>query len=478
MSDIYRYISNNYHAFSMKSRGKCLVSYETLYKELCSIIFDLFKARQFVVSDIPKLIFINTAERKSKYIVTNDEHYILLDLHQVMECAWGSLVATCIDGDILTVVNAGSGSLFLYSSNENILKAKICNCYNLADLCFSTGYVDAAIKNLCSIIMIHEDINSNNLVDLIFQEEFLCEAKIIGEFIYLHELTHYFIEQNQKSISGTKKFEKLINLIRLKYESGVLSKEWRKYAYKYSSDNHIMNDEIANIFSTLKINEKYPGLFELLQENILSWKNMTFDSNDWGLYSEELICDIIALNAIIDNEKKDYNIISYIVRALLIQETFSLQESLLTYITGKKKEIYSRNIKRVQLIFTALLVDYQEFENQQGWDSIISNLNYNKEEFDDLLINICNSVEVIHENFYLIAVHDFCKSLLSEDILHKHINCAYFLDSDYKKFVFTDDYSDKKNNNKIHLTNIDGVLLQKGLTEEYDKFVQYVFQKN
>ncbi len=161
----------------------------------------------------------------------------------------------------------------------------------------------------------------------------------------------------------------------------------------------------------------------------------------------------------------------------MIQETFSLQDSLLRCITSRKKEIYSKHIKRVQLIFAALLVDYQERENQQSWESIIDFLDYGRKEFDDLLIDICNSVEVIHENFYLVAVQDFCKSLLTEDVLHKHINCAYFFEENSKeKFVFTDDYMGKENINKMHLTNIDGILFQKSLTVEYDKFIQYVFE--
>lgn len=208
MSDIYRYISTNYHTFFMESRGMYSVDYETLIQDLYNIISDLFRTGKFVVNNIPKLIFINTAERKSKYIVTNDEHYILLDLRQILECAWGSRVAIGIDGDIFSVVSAGSRrdednydvdmSLYLYSSDQNILKARVCNCYNLADLCFSKGYVDAAIKNLCSIMAMREDIHSNNLADLMFSAQFLYETKIIGEFIYIHELTHFFFGTEQK----------------------------------------------------------------------------------------------------------------------------------------------------------------------------------------------------------------------------------------------------------------------------------------
>lgn len=487
MSDIYRYISSNYHTFFMKSRGMYSVDYETLIQDLYNIIADLFRTGKLVVNNIPKLIFINTAERKSKYIVTNDGHYILLDLRQILECTWGSRVAIGIDGDIFSVVSAGSHrdeenydvsmSLYLYSSDQNVLKARICNCYNLADLCFSKGYVDAAIKNLCSIMAMREDIHSNDLADLMFSTQFSYEAKIIGKFIYIHELTHFFLEQNKKNINGIGEFEKLIKLIRIKYESGDLSKEWRKYACQYSSDNYIANKEISNLFSALKIDDQCPGLFEQLRDNLLSWKDMNFDLRDWELFSEELICDIIALNTIIGNGNQDYYIISYIVRALLIQETFSLQDSLLRCITSRKKEIYSKHIKRVQLIFAALLVDYQERENQQSWESIIDFLDYGRKEFDDLLIDICNSVEVIHENFYLVAVQDFCKSLLTEDVLHKHINCAYFFEENSKeKFVFTDDYMGKENINKMHLTNIDGILFQKSLTVEYDKFIQYVFE--
>lgn len=485
MSNILRYISNNYHAFFMKSRGMYSADYEALVKSICNMISDLLQMSQLEINEIPNLMFINTAERKSKYIVTDDEHYILLDLCQILEYAWGSQVAICIDGDILNVVSTGDGynegnydidsSLFLFESNQNILKAKICNCYNLADLCFSEGYVDAAVKNLYSIISMRESIHSNSLADMILSKQLLYEAKIIGGFIYLHELTHYYIEQNKKNMNKDIKFEKLINLIRLNYESGRLSKEWKKYACEYNSYNNIVNNQISNLFSELKVNDRYPGLFEQLRDNVLSWKNLSFDLSDWDLYSEELVSDIIALNTIISNEK-DYYIISYVVRALLIQETFSLQDNILKYITGKQKEIHPFNIKRVQLIFAALLVDYQEYEKQQGWNSIINHLGYNREEFDDLIIDLCNSVEVIHESFYLIAIQDFCKLLLSEDILHKNINCAYFLDKYSKKFVFTDDYSGKKNADKIHFKNIDALLFQKELTEEYEKFIEYVFK--
>lgn len=486
MREIYRYISNNYHTFAMESRGMYSINYEILAKEICNIVSDFFKTHSSLLSEIPELIFINTVERKSKYIVEYDEHYILLDLHQVMEYVWGSQVASFIDGDILSVISGATGgdkenieigmALFLYSSDQNILKARICNCFNLADLCFSKGYVDAAIKNLCSVITMREDINDNNLADMIFSEQLLYEAKIIGGFIYLHELTHHFFERNKKHLSGIGDIKRLINLIRLRYESGVLSKEWRKYACKYSSDNYIVNLEISDLFCKMKINTKYPRLFEQLENHALSWKNMNFESDDWELFSEELICDIIALNAIISIEKANHYIISYIVRALLIQETFSLQDNLLMCLTGRQKEINLKNIKRVQLIFAALVVDYQECENHQGWNSIISYVNYGKEKFDDLLIDICNSVEVIHENFYLVAVQDLFKSLLSEDVLHKHINCAYFLEAGSKKFVFTDDYSGKKNTNKKRMTDIDSILLQKELIKEYEKFIQYVFE--
>lgn len=228
------------------------------------------------------------------------------------------------------------------------------------------------------------------------------------------------------------------------------------------------------MFVKLKINDRYPELYQQLKINILSWKELYFDLDNWNLYSEELVCDIVALNALIDNEKFNFFWISYIIRFLLIQETFSLQNNLLNYIMGKEKTICSLNIKRVQLIFSALVVDYQERKKQKKWESII---NYSDDEnigFEIFLEDICTSIELIHENFYLTSIKDFCKLLLSDDILHKHINCAYYLNNISKDFVFTDDYNGKIYSKK-HINSFDAILLQNDLTEEYNNYVDFIF---
>lgn len=484
VESIYRYICNNYHVMQMKIKGMYSIDSNVLIKEIYEMISNMEMTYKLASYDIPKLIFFNTSERKSKYIITEEGHYIVLDIRQIVECAFGSEVAIAIDGDMLFTVSGvnrddnGTNILmssFLYSSDKNLLKARICNCYNLADLCFSRGYVDAAVKNLCSIKMIKEDVSTSNLYDLFFSQQISNESKYIGGFIYLHELTHYYIRYNKKNSSKMNEYKDLLNLIRIRYESGVLGEIWKKYAREFSSDNYIENKNISDLFFYLRINDKYPELIDQLNENILSWKNMCFDLDNWDLYSEELICDIEALNMLIYNKTGNYYIISFIIRALLIQETFSLQNNLLMYITEKRKSLSSLNIKRVQLIFSALIVDYQEYSNNQESKSIIKFLDYNNDEFSDLIVDICNSVEVIHENFYLTAIQDFCKSLLSEDILHKHINCAYYSDDDLKNFIFTDNYNGEKHSGR-YITNIDAVLLQNELTQEYDKFVDYIFK--
>lgn len=81
---------------------------------------------------------------------------------------------------------------------------------------------------------------------------------------------------------------------------------------------------------------------------------------------------------------------------------------------------------------------------------------------------------MIHENFYLTSIKDFCKLLLSDDILHKHINCAYYLNNISKDFVFTDDYNGKIYSKK-HINSFDAILLQNDLTEEYNNYVDFIF---
>lgn len=489
MKDIYRYILNNYHILQMNNKGMHSINCKVLADGIYNLISNLKTAHELVPKDI-QLVFINTVERKSKYLTTDEKDYIFLDLHQIVECTWGSQVAVRIEGDMDTVISGTdsydkdgykniSMSYFLYSSNKNILKARICNCYNLADLCFSKGYVDAAIKNLCFVKAIREEIhesknNCNDLIDKYISGNLLYEAENMGLFIFLHELTHYNIAFRKKSISGMQEYRKLVDLIRLRYENGDLSKEWRKYAKQYSYDNDIENCHISDLFVKLKINDRYPELYQQLKINILSWKELYFDLDNWNLYSEELVCDIVALNALIDNEKFNFFWISYIIRFLLIQETFSLQNNLLNYIMGKEKTICSLNIKRVQLIFSALVVDYQERKKQKKWESII---NYSDDEnigFEIFLEDICTSIELIHENFYLTSIKDFCKLLLSDDILHKHINCAYYLNNISKDFVFTDDYNGKIYSKK-HINSFDAILLQNDLTEEYNNYVDFIF---
>ena len=492
MRGIDRYILNNYHHFPMQFKSMYSIDYNILAEELCRTINilmlnlnDSLPNESISEGVIPELILINSSERKSKYISTEKRDYIILDLRQILEYAFGSKIANSINDDVETIVSISDGcdkndiniimSIFSYKSIQNILKARICTGYNLADLCFSNGYVDAAVKTLCSIKMIRGDLYEKNVQNFVIPRELLYESKIIGGFIYLHEFTHYFIRRTEKSIFKINEFNELINLIRLRYENGILSKEWNKYAKQYSSNNHIINHKIYNLFIDLKINERYPKLFEELKRNALSWKELSFDLEDWDLYAEELICDIVSINTIIDSGQDNYYLIPTIIRSLLVQETFSLQNNLLMYITGKQKKISSLNIKRVQLLFSALGVDYQE-HNKQNWKPIINCLEYRKNHFWDLLEDIWNSIEVIHENFYLTAIQDFCNSILSDDILHKNINCAYFLHDTTKNFVFTDDYCGEKYTEKSKITNVDAILLQKNIAEEYGKFVNYVFR--
>lgn len=469
----------------MKQRSVYSIEYENLIKEISDTISSIMRKSQFESTDIPRLKFINTTERKSKYIAIHDKHFILVDLHQVIECVWGLEVASAIDDDVLLTISGARGnkkdydismSKFMYSSNQNIIKAWIFNCYSLADICFSKGYVDAAVKNLLAAKWMREDIHCDNWYATLSLRPLINIANNIGSFIYLHELTHYFIEHNKNNLSKSEEYIKLIELIRVSYESGILNQEWDKLAKRYSSENYSETIEIEEIFSEFKISERYPKLLELLIENIFSWKKLSFDSNDWDLYSEELICDIIALNAIISNNPNDYDIISFIIKLLLMQETASLQNNLLMYVTGQQVCINSQNIKRAQLILSALIVDYNEYRNQQEWDSIFNYLDYDVTVFDDLLIDVFNSMEMIYENVYLVAIKYFCKSLLSQDILHKHLNCAYFLDDSEENFVFTDDYNGEKYTEKRHLSNFDAILLQQDLTFEYNKFVNYVFE--
>lgn len=489
MGDIYKYITGNYHLLLNENLNVYRIDIEKLEKTIFRVVLNLDIIEQVEKNDIPTFIIINSAERKSKYIIMNDEHYILLDLHQIIECAWALKVTRLIDEDILFVVSAGHGekkeynvdmSLFTYDSNENLLRAEISTCYNLADLCFSKGYVDAAVKNLCSIMMMKEDINSNGVIGE-YSGELFNLSECVGTFVLLHEYMHYLIRKNKNVIGRIRKYSELLDLIRLKYENGILSEEWKKYAKQISSDNFIENKNIFELFAKLEIIQKYPKFLEELKENILSWKELTFNVDDWEAYGEELICDIEALNIMCglwnSNANRNYYLISHIVQSLLIQETFSLQEDMLLYVTGKRKTLHSHNIKRAQLIFAALVVGYQDNNIQQEGVSIIDNLELNKNEFTDLMIDICNSVEVIHENFYLVAVQNFCKSLLSENVLHRHINCAYYLNNNYKDFAFTDDYHgrSKKYTGKS-VTSIDAVFLQKSITHEYNKFVDYVFK--
>ncbi len=88
MKDIYRYILNNYHILQMNNKGMHSINCKVLVDGIYNLISNLKTAHELVPKDI-QLVFINTVERKSKYLTTDEKDYIFLDLHQIVECTWG-----------------------------------------------------------------------------------------------------------------------------------------------------------------------------------------------------------------------------------------------------------------------------------------------------------------------------------------------------------------------------------------------------
>lgn len=483
MDDLLNYIKANYHILTSEHSGLYKIDTDYLKFGICYIINSL------ECNDIkqwPEPIFINSVERKTKYIVLEDKHYIILDCRQIVECAYASMLITLINGDIdftISVPNEADkneikASVYHYSTEEHTHKLRICNFYSLADLCFSMGYVDASVKNLTIAKNIKDDFFPQNRLKREEIEELTYRAQIIGVFMYLHELVHYMLKEDYNFNHQANSFSELLNLILERYNNGQLSREWKRNTKQYGLENSIRNYTLANLFEEFQINKKFPFLHKFLQKNILSWREFCLEKEKWNIYSKELICDIVAINMLMKSKigKEEHYLLSIIIRCLLVQETYSLQNNLLNYCTQKKKEISTLNIKRVQLIFATLIID--NFNRKcLGWEPIIKNLHYEYIDFDDLINDICCSVEIAFENQYLYAIEDFFRSLLSENLFRRYIKCAYYITENSKDFVFTDDYQGKHNPNR-YITSYDAILLQKDILIEYDKFERYVFGYN
>lgn len=502
---ISKYITNKCHPFSYESSRYQFTDAIKYFSKLSHQLAEIIELNENIYGiDLNiDLRFTFTLERTSEHIFINDNDTILLDMHQVFGYVEAIYLTYIANYDSFTAfLFEEEKSEYLLSSAEKLSQSNNIDMdsfldliqmdtdivapnflHNLADLFYSLGYIDTAIMLINCIGSIPmknvkafpKDISV--IVPHYLMQEF---TETVSIFILAHELNHTIFKKKFSSLNIQTKIKKITFTLSLVNKMEIL---WQELVMPITKRNIKYKAVIHKIIKNIKLSN-FANIQEILNKTLDAWSNIDIQRiKDEDI--EELFCDLEAINNIfILSNNKDFDFsfkLSEIFRTLIIQETLNTQKGIIQLLTNNIDTLKTINIKRIQLIICCMLLINKRamlpVEMQEMYSSIINSIEFNKNDFMELIQQICGELDYIHECYYIPSILNTLYCFQSGTI-HKEVYSIYYENIKKENFCFTENFSPSQNiNPNLLIEGIDFIMMQDSLLEAYLMYKDYIFNR-